>query len=460
MSDPLHSLSAVDGRYRSKTAALSPYFSESALIRYRVAVESRWLLFLGRSLGDSVLSFSESDRKILESLTDPLKQPESLAAEIKEIEAVTNHDVKACEYYLRKKLESSGAKDNVLSYIHFACTSEDINNTAYAMMLRDSLKAVIVPSYKEAAKKLSRLAVSFKDQPMLARTHGQSASPTTLGKEVAVFSHRIQKLLSKIEGSTFGAKFNGAVGNYSAHSFAFPEKNWPELSKNFIERDLGLDFNPATTQIENHDSLCELLDDFKRMHSVLVGLCRDVWTYVSLGYFKQKLIEGEVGSSTMPHKVNPIDFENAEGNFGLANGLCSHLSEKLLISRMQRDLTDSTVLRSLGTAFGYSMIACASLVKGLGKLEVNRDALDGDLRDAWEVLAEPVQTLMRAKGVVNAYEILKKETRGQMWTKENYQDLVKKSDVFDEAEKKRLLDLKPSDYVGLAVDIVQTVETC
>ena len=448
----LNSLSAVDGRYGAKTEALSPFLSEAGLIRYRIKVEALWLLHLieDPTIGRDVAADDASIGKLRDLAATVTPE---MIAKVKDYEQTTNHDVKAVEYFMRDELRDLGAADSVLAFIHFACTSEDINNIAYALMLQEARDKVLGVQLQDLVGSLQQHAQSYSDVAMLARTHGQTASPTTLGKEFAVFGHRLAKQTRKLQSLRLEAKMNGAVGNYNAHITAYPHVDWPETARCFIEERLGLVQNVLTTQIENHDSMIEFCDILRRIHNISIGLCRDLWTYISLGYFTQQTKAGEVGSSTMPHKVNPIDFENAEGNFGLANGLLSHLSDKLLISRLQRDLTDSTVQRAFGTVFGHSLIAMQSLAKGLAKIAMNDAKIAADLEGAWEVLAEPVQTVMRKHGVVDAYERLKAATRGQSVTKETLQQLISESEEIPSSEQQLLLQLTPNRYIGLAKEL-------
>jgi len=389
----------------------------------------------------------------LRALIDLFTPEEALR--VKEIEAVTNHDVKAVEYYLKEKIAGT-ATEELSEFLHFACTSEDINNLAHALSLKDGL-AVLAPLQGEVIDRLVALAREFRDLPMLARTHGQTASPTTIGKELAVFAARLRRQSGKIADMEILGKLNGAVGNFNAHLSAYPEVDWPELARGVIEDDLGLKQNLFTTQIEPHDYMAEIFDSLARWNTVLIDLNRDIWTYISMSYFSQKTVDGEVGSSTMPHKVNPIDFENSEGNCGLANALFRHLSEKLPISRLQRDLTDSTVLRNMGVAFGYAVIACRSTLKGLGKIRLNEPKIAGDLDSAWEVLAEPIQTVMRKAGIEKPYEKLKELTRGNVIDRETIRAFVENLDLPRE-DKERLLRLSPADYTGMAGRIVDLLE--
>ncbi len=448
---PLNSLTALsplDGRYQTKTAELRPLFSEYGLIRHRVLVEIRWLLALGdHKKIKEVASFSPAARKLLDAII--LDFSETDARRVKEIEATTNHDVKAIEYFLKEKTRGNKEIARCTEFIHFACTSEDINNLSYALMLKQSRDDVLLPHMDKLIAAMMDLANRHADQPMLARTHGQPASPTTLGKEMANFAYRLKRARQQVAEAPILGKINGAVGNYNAHLAAYPEVDWPALARSFVEK-LGLDWNPYTTQIEPHDYIAELLDAAARFDTILIDFNRDIWGYISLGYFKQKVVKGEVGSSTMPHKVNPIDFENSEGNLGLANALFHHLAEKLPVSRFQRDLTDSTVLRNLGVAFGYMLLACDSCLKGIGKLEVNAERLRQDLDQNWEVLAEAIQTVMRRHGVEQAYEKLKELTRGKGGiTRESMQAFIRTLDIPNDA-KKRLLALTPETYTGNA----------
>ncbi|AKC87787.1 adenylosuccinate lyase [Pseudoxanthomonas suwonensis] len=456
MSDSaLLALSPLDGRYASKVDALRPIFSEYGLIRARVKVEVEWLLALAAEPGIAELAdFSAGARERLRALAAGLSVAD--AARVKEIERTTNHDVKAVEYFIKERLKDDPELGPALEFVHFACTSEDINNLSYALMLREARDTVLLPTLDGIAATLRRLAHEQAAQPMLSRTHGQTASPTTLGKEVANVVARLERQRRQIAAVELTGKINGAVGNYNAHAVSYPDVDWPAFAQRFVEG-LGLPFNPYTTQIEPHDNVAELGDAVRRANTVLVDLARDVWGYISLGYFRQKLKEGEIGSSTMPHKVNPIDFENAEGNFGLANALFEHFSAKLPISRWQRDLTDSTVLRALGTAFGHTQVALDSLAKGLGKLSVNPERLDADLDAAWEVLAEAVQTVMRRHGLPNPYEQLKALTRGKDGIDaEAMRAFVASLDLPAEA-RARLEALTPAGYTGLAERLARAI---
>ena len=447
--DPaLLALSPLDGRYAAKVDALRPIFSEYGLIHARVRVEVEWLLALAAEPGIVELApFSAADQARLRALARDFSVAD--AARVKEIERTTNHDVKAVEYFIKERLKDDAGLGPALEFVHFACTSEDINNLSYALMLRDARDTVLLPAIDGTIHHLRALAHAQATQPMLSRTHGQTASPTTLGKEVANVVARLERQRRQIAAVELTGKINGAVGNYNAHVASYPDVDWPAFSRRFVEG-LGLPFNPYTTQIEPHDNIAELGDAIRRANTVLIDLARDVWGYISLGYFRQKLKEGEIGSSTMPHKVNPIDFENAEGNFGLANALFGHFSAKLPVSRWQRDLTDSTVLRALGTAFGHTQVALDSLAKGLGKLQVNPQRLDADLDAAWEVLAEAVQTVMRRHGLPNPYERLKELTRGRDGIDaQAMREFVESLELPAEA-KQRLRELTPGTYVGLA----------
>jgi len=451
---PLTALSPLDGRYQDKVAALRAHFSEYGLIRNRIRVEIAWLQALAQAPGlQEIPEFSPSTRAELAEVVANFSVVD--ADQVKSIEARTNHDVKAMEYWLKERLGHNEEVMRVSEFIHFACTSEDINNTSHALMLSEARADVLLPALDKVVERLRYLAHDLADAPMLSRTHGQPASPTTLGKEMANIAARLLRARSRIAGVELLAKFNGAVGNYNAHFSAYPDFDWEAFARQFVES-LGLAFNPYTIQIEPHDAMAELYDAVARANTVLLDACRDIWMYVSLGYFKQKLKEGEIGSSTMPHKVNPIDFENAEGNLGLANAVLRHLSDKLPVSRMQRDLTDSTVLRNMGVAFGHTLLALDSALRGLGKLEADRARLAADLDNAWEVLAEPIQTVMRRYAVPNPYEQLKDLTRGKGITREALQAFVAKLAI-PEAEKARLLQLTPAGYLGKAVELAKRI---
>ncbi len=451
----LLALSPLDGRYASKVDALRPIFSEYGLIRARVKVEVEWLLALAAEPGIAELApFPAAAQARLRALADGFSV--AGAARVKEIERTTNHDVKAVEYFIKEQLKDDAELGPALEFVHFACTSEDINNLSYALMLREARDTVLLPAIDGVAATLRRLAHDQAAQPMLSRTHGQTASPTTLGKEVANVVARLERQRRQIAAVELTGKINGAVGNYNAHAISYPDVDWPAFAQRFVEG-LGLPFNPYTTQIEPHDNVAELGDAVRRANTVLVDLARDVWGYISLGYFRQKLKEGEIGSSTMPHKVNPIDFENAEGNFGLANALFEHFSAKLPISRWQRDLTDSTVLRALGTAFGHTLVALDSLAKGLGKLQVNPQRLDADLDAAWEVLAEAVQTVMRRHGLPNPYEQLKALTRGRDGIDAGAMRAFVASLDLPADARARLEALTPGGYIGLAERLARDI---
>ena len=450
----LTALSPLDGRYASKVAALAPLLSEYGLMHRRVQVEVEWLIALSDAGLPELAPFSSEARALARSWVQAFSEADAQA--IKTIEARTNHDVKAMEYWLKARLAEAVELPELAAateFVHFACTSEDINNVSHALMLKVARDAVMLPALDGVVERLRALALRHAEQPMLSRTHGQTATPTTLGKEVANVLARVVAARSRIAAVQPLAKMNGAVGNYNAHVAAYPEVDWPAFSQRVIEG-LGLGFNAYTIQIEPHDWMAELFDAFARSHTILIDWARDVWSYVSLGYFKQKLKEGEIGSSTMPHKVNPIDFENAEGNLGLANALLRHLSEKLPISRLQRDLSDSTVLRNMGVALGYGLLALDSLARGMDKLEANPDAMAADLDAAWEVLAEPIQTVMRRYGLPNPYEQLKALTRGKAIDRESLAQFIATLEL-PEFEKTRLLALSPSSYTGLAAPLAR-----
>ncbi len=442
----LTALSPVDGRYETKTQALREHFSEFGLIRARVTVEVRWLERLAAHPQiTEVPPLSAEASAFLDTLIGDFSVAD--AERIKTIERTTNHDVKAVEYFLKERVAEFPELHAVTEFIHFACTSEDINNLAYGLMLRDGLD-VLLPVMREIVAAVEGLAHEHADQPMLSRTHGQTASPTTLGKEMANVAYRLRRQLKQIESAELLGKINGAVGNYNAHLATYPEIDWAENARLFVE-ELGLRFNPYTTQIEPHDYIAELFDAFCRFHTVLIDFDRDVWGYISLGYFKQRTVEGEIGSSTMPHKVNPIDFENAEGNLGLANAILGHLAQKLPISRWQRDLTDSTVLRNMGVGLAYGLIAYHATLKGIGKLEANPQRLAEDLGNSWEVLAEPIQTVMRRYGIEKPYEKLKELTRGKRIDQAGFAAFIDSLALPDEA-KRELRALTPASYVGNA----------
>ena len=451
----LSAISPIDGRYGRRTAPLRDIFSEYGLMKYRTLVEIRWLEALSAHPRlPECPELSSGARAHLEDIIAGFSATD--AGRIKMIEQRTNHDVKAVEYYLRERCGENAELAGLSQFLHFACTSEDINNLCHALMLRDARRLHLLPACLELGRDLAALAAAQAGQPMLSRTHGQAATPTTLGKEIGVFLHRLQRQIECLIRQPLLGKLNGAVGNYNAHLVACPDLDWPELSRNFVES-LGLDWNPHTTQIESHDYLAEYFHALCRINTVLLDLCRDMWAYISLGYFRQKPVAGEIGSSTMPHKVNPIDFENAEGNLGLANSILAHLAEKLPISRWQRDLTDSTAIRSMGTAIAHSLLAIQSCRKGLSKLEVMPERLEADLADAWEVLAEAVQTVMRRRGAGDAYEILKNLTRGRALSREAMHEFISSLELPD-GEKQSLLALTPRDYTGNAE--LQTRQIC
>ena len=445
-------ISPLDGRYAAKIDPLREIFSEYGLIERRLYVEVRWLQKLSSTPGIvEVESFDQAATDHLQAIIDAFDLDAAHA--IKAIERTTNHDVKAIEYFLKDSLQTNVALGQASEFVHFACTSEDINNLSHALMLRDGIP-VIAQEMRAIIAAIDALATQYSDLSMLSRTHGQTASPTTLGKEMANVSARLRRQLAGVESITPLGKFNGAVGNFNAHLSAYPDINWPQLSQEFVES-LGLEWNPMTTQIEPHDYMAELFQAICRFNTILIDFDRDIWSYISLGYFKQRTIEGEIGSSTMPHKVNPIDFENSEGNLGLANAVLAHLSEKLPMSRWQRDLTDSTVLRNMGVGFGYSLLAYTATLKGISKLQVNPARLAEDLDNSWEVLAEPIQTVMRRYGIPEPYEKLKALTRGQAITRDTLHAFIKTLDLPKET-KTQLLALTPANYVGLAQKLTET----
>jgi adenylosuccinate lyase len=452
MRDPIFNISPLDGRYDQKVEALRQYFSEAALIRYRVFVEIEWFIFLCNDLkltGTKVWKPKELTQ--LRSIYEYLDA--TGANRVKGIEKTTNHDVKAVEYYIKENLKGSSFEP-YFEFIHFACTSEDINNLSYALMIRDGLDGELIPVLSGLLQELASLAKKYKSVPMMARTHGQPATPTTLGKEFVNVLARLNEQMFSLKNLKIFGKINGAVGNYNAHAVAYPNVKWIEASKKFIQG-LGLEPNLYTTQIEPHDYMAEIFDATRRTNTILIDLNRDLWTYISLGYFKQKLKAGEVGSSTMPHKVNPIDFENSEGNLGLANALLGYFSEKLPVSRMQRDLTDSTTLRNIGSAFAYSVLAYKNCMQGLNKLELNKEIIQKDLDGAWELLAEPIQTVMRKHKIEKPYEKLKELTRGKTVNKQTISKFIDSLKI-PAAEKKRLKMLTPSKYIGLATELVDS----
>lgn len=451
---PLTALSPLDGRYAAKVAALRPLLSEYGLMHRRVQVEVEWFIALSDAGFAEFKPLSEAGRGLLRSLV--VRFSEADAQAIKEIEKTTNHDVKAVEYWLKSRFESHPELKAAGEFVHFACTSEDINNTSHALMLQRARADVLLPALDRIVDKLVQMAVEFAEVPMLSRTHGQTASPTTVGKEIANVVARLQSARERVAGVKLLAKMNGAVGNYNAHLAAYPDFDWESFSRSVVEDKLGLSFNPYTIQIEPHDYMAELFDAVTRTNTILIDWSRDVWGYISLGYFKQRTKAGEIGSSTMPHKVNPIDFENAEGNFGLANALLTHLSQKLPISRWQRDLTDSTVLRNMGVALGYALLGWDALLRGLDKLEIHRDALAADLDAAWEVLAEPIQTVMRRHGLPNPYERLKELTRGKAITREAIAAFIDTLEL-PQAERDRLKAMTPGNYTGVAAGLARRI---
>ncbi|MGV3653018.1 MAG: adenylosuccinate lyase [Noviherbaspirillum sp.] len=451
---PLSALSPLDGRYAAKTGKLRPLLSEAGFMHHRVKVEIAWLQALSGAGFAEVPPFSEAANRVLERLAADFSEAD--AQRIKEIEAVTNHDVKAVEYWLKEKVKDVPELVAASEFIHFACTSEDINNTSHGMMLKAARDQVLLPALQEVTGRLVELAHANADLPMMSRTHGQPASPTTLGKELANVAARLKRATQRIAAVEILGKMNGAVGNYNAHLSAYPGFDWPAFSRQVIEQRLGLAFNPYTIQIEPHDYMAELFDAIARANTILLDLNRDIWGYISLGYFKQKTKAGEIGSSTMPHKVNPIDFENSEGNLGMANAVLKHMAEKLPVSRWQRDLTDSTVLRNIGVGFGYALLAYDSCLRGLNKLEVNPQRMAEDLDATWEVLAEPVQTVMRRYGVENPYEQLKELTRGKGITREGLRDFINGLAIPQEA-KDGLLAMTPASYTGVAAKLAREI---
>ena len=455
---PINALSPLDGRYVAKLATLRPLMSEQGYMHRRVQVEIAWFIALSDAKFAEFKPLSPGARTYLLGLVKNFSEADALA--IKAIEKTTNHDVKAVEYWIKSRFEARPELQAASEFVHFACTSEDINNTSQALQLKSSREHVVLPALDKVIDKLRQMAHAHADVPMLSRTHGQTASPTTVGKELANVVVRLVNTREKIAGIKLMAKMNGAVGNYNAHLAAWPDFDWEAFSRRVIETPeplgLGLSFQPYSIQIEPHDYMAELFDAVARTNTILIDLARDIWGYVSVGYFKQRLKEGEIGSSTMPHKVNPIDFENAEGNLGLANALLRHMSEKLPISRWQRDLTDSTVLRNMGVALGYAVLAYNSLCIGLNKLELNDEALADDLNHSWEVLAEPIQTVMRRYGVHGAYEKLKEVTRGKSVRPEDLHGLIRSLEI-PESEKERLLVMTPGSYVGMAAELARRV---
>lgn len=451
----LNALSPLDGRYQTKLDALRPYFSEYALIKHRAWVEIEWLkaLSAAKELAE-IAPFSADTIKELDSAIANFSEHD--AAQVKAIEVRTNHDVKALEYWLKEKFDGNQEIKKASEFIHFACTSEDINNLSHGMMLKTARDAVMLPFLANLIARLSELAHQFADQPMLSRTHGQTASPTTMGKELANVVYRLQRQQKQLQNNEILGKINGAVGNFNAHLSAYPNIDWEAFAKKFVEN-LGLTYNPMTIQIEPHDYMAELYDCLSRINTILIDLNRDIWGYISVGYFKQKVKAGEIGSSTMPHKVNPIDFENSEGNLGLANAVLRHMAEKLPISRWQRDLTDSTVLRNMGVAFGYTLLGYDSCLRGLNKLEINSEKLAEDLDNSWEVLAEPIQTVMRRYGIENPYEQLKELTRGKGGiSKTSLHAFISGLEIPAEA-KQTLLEMTPANYIGKAAKLVNRI---
>ncbi|MFT7246888.1 MAG: adenylosuccinate lyase [Candidatus Azotimanducaceae bacterium] len=449
----LTAVSPIDGRYGGKTADLRAYFSEFGLIYFRVMVELRWFEYLAAQPAIHELpELSTAESAFLESILTHFSLAD--AQIVKDFEKTTNHDVKAVEYFIKQKFAESGLQvlNEKVEFVHFACTSEDINNLSHGLMLSGGRDKVLLPLMRQVSAELRTHAKAYRADAMLARTHGQAASPTTMGKEFANVIHRLERQIETISTSLVLGKINGAVGNFNAHTSAYPELDWPALAQDFIES-LGLSFNPYTTQIEPHDYIAELFDAIQRFNVILIDLDRDIWSYIAIGYFKQRQVAGETGSSTMPHKVNPIDFENSEGNLGMANAVLGHLAEKLPLSRWQRDLTDSTVLRNLGAGLGYSLIAYQSTLKGLSKLEINRAALAADLDNSWEVLAEPIQTIMRKFDIAEPYEKLKALTRGRSLDEAAIKEMVAELPMPD-AAKQQLLALTPASYIGNAVQMV------
>jgi adenylosuccinate lyase len=455
-ASPLTALSPLDGRYAARLGALRPLLSEFGLMHRRVQVEVEWIIALSDAGFAEFAPLSESTRGLLRGLV--VRFSESDAQAIKDIEKTTNHDVKAVEYWLKQRFDSSTELKAAAEFVHFACTSEDINNTSHALMLSAARADVLLPALDDLVATLTRMAHAQSQQPMLARTHGQTASPTTVGKEVANVAARLSRARGAIAVVQPLAKMNGAVGNYNAHLAAYPTFDWETFSRRVVVERLGLAFNAYTIQIEPHDWMAELFDAMARANTILIDWSRDVWGYISLGYFTQKTKEGEIGSSTMPHKVNPIDFENAEGNFGLANALLDHMARKLPLSRWQRDLTDSTVLRNMGVAFGYTLLGIDSLARGMAKLNVDAAALDADLDAAWEVLAEPIQTVMRRYGAANPYERLKELTRGRTITREAIAAFIDTLIEVPAAERERLKTMTPGSYTGLGATLANRFE--
>ncbi len=451
----LLSLSPLDGRYREKCAELTPLFSEFGLMRYRVLVEIKWLLGLAAEPGIAECpQLDDEGKAYLEKLAADFSLADAMR--VKELEATTRHDVKAVEYFLKEKLSQKPELDSHREFVHFACTTWDINNLAYGLMLRDG-RNILLTALKQLCEKLAAMSEEFAGQPMLSRTHGQPASPTTMGKELANFAWRLQRESKRFRETELLGKINGAVGNYNAHSAAYPQIDWQSLAREFVE-DCELAWNPYTTQIEPYDSIAEYCAALSRLNTIILDLDRDLWSYISLGYFRQRAVAGEVGSSTMPHKVNPIDFENSEGNAGVANALLGHFAAKLPVSRLQRDLSDSTVLRNFGVALGYSLLAFRSTLAGLGKIELDAAAVDADIDHCWEILAEPIQTIMRRYGVPEPYEKLKGLTRGRQVDRKAIRGFVEKLDIPEQA-RKSLLELTPRTYLGQAAELAGSIRT-
>lgn len=450
----IKSISPLDGRYSKNVAPLTAYFSEFGLIKYRIHVEIEWLIMMSETPEIThVRDLTDSEEGFLRSVVSEFDEQKALI--VKEIEEETRHDVKAVEYYIKRAIQGSPVEDLGES-IHFCCTSEDINNLSHALMLKDGINNEWIPLAEKMLNRLEELADSAKDVPMLARTHGQAATPTTMGKELAVFIYRWGRQIKQIKALEYLGKFNGAVGCYNAHCAAYPDAPWEEISRVFIEK-LGLDFNPVTTQIESHDYMAELFHALIRFNNIIMDFDRDMWAYISLGYLKQKVVDTEVGSSVMPHKVNPIDFENSEANLGISNALLEHLASKLPVSRLQRDLTDSSAIRNAGNAIGHSFIAVKSAIRGIGRVSIDEKAIIRDLESAWEVLAEAVQTVMRKDGIENPYEKMKELSRGKSITQDNLHAFINSLDL-PEKDKKRLLELKPEGYVGIAPDLIDHIK--
>ncbi len=440
-------ISPLDGRYFNKVESISEIVSEFGLNKYRIYVEIEWFKYLFSVSEVGLPKLDEGDIKLLDSIVSNFNSIE--CEKVKEIEAKTNHDVKAIEYYIKEQIKPNDKLNTYREFVHFACTSEDINNLSYALMLKDIKENILSPTLNQLNLLIKKLALQYRDISMMSRTHGQPATPTTMGKEFYNVYYRLERQLTQLSKQEILGKINGAVGNYNAHLVSYPNLNWPKLAEDFIENKLGLMFNPFTTQIEPHDYVAEICDNLKRINTILIDFSRDVWGYIAINYFKQKVIAGEVGSSTMPHKVNPIDFENCEGNLGLANSLAHHLAEKLPISRWQRDLTDSTVQRNIGVIIGYCVLAYSSLTKGLNKLEINQSAIYMDLNNNWELLAEPIQTIMRKVGIHDAYEQLKDLTRGKKVDAQSIAEFINNLAIPID-EKDKLLKLAPDNYIGFA----------